>query len=213
MKSKANIITSPFFFIISIFVLFISCSNNSNSNNSDDLNIEIVSTQVNNDTISKFKTFISKFKPISFPLEMNTDCYSPDSATSVKLDMKNDSIFLNGYIGPAYATGIFPDTTNIYAVLYCVAATCYYPSIATYAKDGSLIDFKQISFGCGAGMGYECSENIIINSSDNILVTSALTYYDTDSLGNEINDSKQKTVEIFQYIVERNGVINEKHNQ
>jgi hypothetical protein len=176
-------------------------------------NAQIIVTTNNNDTIVKFKSFISKFKPLSLPLELNTSYFGHIIGISEDLDMGNDSIFLDGYIGPAITIGMFPDTTDVYAVLYCVAAANYYPCIATYTKTGRLINFQRISSGCGAGMGYKCSEKIIINSSNDITTIFDESYYDTDSLGNNIINSRERTIDIYQYAIDSNGFINVIHKR
>jgi hypothetical protein len=160
----------------------------------------------NLDSTIKFKRFISKFKLLSLPFKANTGCYEPDSALCVPLDMDNDSIYI-GYTGPGLAVGIIPDTSNFYAVIYCTASACYMPVLAVYSKNGSLINKREISKGCGIGVGYSCSEILEITSLKEIVVVYTKENFKIDNFGNKIKKSSKKTSDTYKYSVDESGFI------
>ena len=158
------------------------------------------------ENLIEFKKFISKFKILPLPFIANTGCYEPDSSLSVPLDMNTDSIFI-GYIGPSLTVGMLPDTSNFYAIIYCTAAACYMPVLSVYSKNGTLIDKKELSKGCGAGAGYICSEELIIKSLNDITVVYAQEYYDVDNFGNEVKGTNKKEIDTYKYSIEKQGTI------
>jgi len=155
----------------------------------------------------KFKAFLKKFQPISLPLRVNTSCYSPDTSTSVRLDPKTDSLFLEPNEGMASSIGILPDTSHCYVVIYCVAANCWMPKLAVYSKKGIPLSREQIAFACGADCGYECSDSLVVNSINDITQTYVQEFYTCGSL-KEKDKNRKKSVKIFNYSVDQNGMIN-----
>jgi len=171
------------------------------------------SDQYDRDSVMiKFKQFIKKFKPLTFPYVANTDCFQPDSNLSVLLDMDNDSIFIN-YVGPGASIGMLPDTSQYFEILYCTAASCYIVNLAVYTKEGKLISSLPISEGCGAGEGYECEETLKMESPQNITVVRKKEQYSPDSLGNKIPGTDENTIYISKYWIDKNGIIKVKKEQ
>jgi hypothetical protein len=161
-----------------------------------------------NDTITlrKFSGFISKFKLLSYPFTANTTCYNQDTVLSVSLDTDNDSLFTR-YAGPGITVGMLPDTSKFYAVIYCTAAACYIPTLAVYSKNGKLLSKKEISKGCGAGMGYVCSETLTIKSVKDIICSNVEELFNCDSSGKEILGTRKKTIDTSKYSIGENGMI------
>jgi hypothetical protein len=210
MKIKRNALTM--YLIFSSLFLFCYCSNTPENKNSEENNTKSLSSNKEDDErMVKFRVFISKFKQFSFPFDINTKCYSPNLEEYNMLDMGNDSIFLNGYVGPGVAIGLFPDTSNTISVIYCVAAECYMPYITTYSKDGYIIDSKQILFGGEYSPGYELTEKLIVNSSTDITVVTEESNFETDSIGKEIANSRKTETKICKYCIEIDGKINVKY--
>jgi hypothetical protein len=120
--------------------------------------------------------------------------------------MDTDSIFI-GYIGPGVTVGMLPDTSEFYAIIYCTAAACYMPVLAVYSKNGTLIDKKEISKGCGAGAGYICSEVLKIKSLNDITVVYTQESFDVDNFGNEVKGTNKKEIDTYKYSIEKEGTI------
>ena len=159
---------------------------------------------------TRFKKYISKFKTLQLPFIANTSCYSPDSSLSVPLNMDNDSSFI-GFVGPASTIGMLPDTSKYYVVIYCTAAACYLPTLAVYSKNGKRLDSKPISKGCGADVGYACSEILEVKSTNEIVVTLTEENFKIDNLGNEILGTRKKVLKINRYTVNTKGKIKIDH--
>lgn len=187
--------------LLLLIILCSSCINN-NANKSNGYLLQLKSSE----DLIKFKKFISKFKILPLPFVANTGYYEPDSSLSVPLDMDSDSIFI-GYIGPGVTVGMLPDTSKFYAIIYCTAAACYMPVLAVYSKNGTLIDKKEISKGCGAGVGYICSEVLTIKSLNDITVVYIQESFDVDNFGNEVKGTNKKKKDTYKYSIEKAGVI------
>ena len=136
----------------------------------------------------------------------STGCYEPDSTTSVSLDIETDSVYIK-YVGPAITIGMLPDTARFYVVIYCTAAACYMPVLAVYTKNGLLIDKKEISMGCGAGVGYTCSEVLCINSLNDISVVYTQEFFEVDSFGNMVIGTNKKKRDNYIYSIGDEGSI------
>ena len=159
-----------------------------------------------------FKTFIQKFNILQIPIAYNTSCYDPDSASSVKLDMDNDSIFID-YLGPAVTIGLLPDTTNFYAVIYCTAAACYMPTLAVFTKKGERLSIEQISHGCGTDQGYRCFDSLFIHSMTDIKSKMIEDKYQIDSVGNPILNTITRSITIDEFSINGKGLIEKKTNK
>jgi hypothetical protein len=182
--------------------IFIFSCHNSNKDRA-----ETASSVQSRSTSVQFEKFISKFKMLSYPFAANTDCYEPDTLTSVALDMDNDSTFIN-YVGPGVAVGMLPDTSHFYAVIYCTAAECYMPNLAVFSKTGQMLSKHEIAYGCGFGAGYVCSENLKINSLNDILLIHKEEEYNLNKGGKEIKGTGTRTIKTYKYSITQNGVIN-----
>lgn len=193
MKCKGNFKAVLLLLIIS----FPSCINNNPNKHTSFLQTE---------STDNFKKFITKFKILSLPFMASTGCYEPDSTTSVPLDMDTDSVFIN-YVGPAVTIGMLPDTARFYVVIYCTAAACYMPVLAVYTKNGLLIDKKEISMGCGAGVGYKCSEVLQIKSLNDISVVYTQEFFKVDSSGNMVKGTNKKKTDNYIYSIGKEGSI------
>ena len=166
----------------------------------------------NKNGLNSFKTFIGRFKVLSFPFIAKTDCYNPDSLISVPLNMDNDSGFID-YVGPAVTIGLFPDTTNFYAVFYCTASFCYLPTIAVFTKDGKRLSKEQISNACGSGVGYICSDSLTISSMTDIRQQLIEETFNVDKNGIEIPNSWKKEITINNFSIDKFGLINKKEEK
>ena len=162
--------------------------------------------------LKSFKTFIQRFKMLPIPLDLNTSCYAPDSTNSVNLDMENDSVFID-YVGPAVTVGLFPDTTNFYAVIYCTAAECYLPTLAVFTKDGKRLSIEQISHGCGTDQGYRCTDSLIINSMTDIKSKLIEDNYKVDKDGKSISNTLSRFITIDEFAITKTGLITKKTNK
>jgi len=156
-----------------------------------------------------FKTFIQKFKTLQIPIAFNTSCYEPDSTNSVKLDMDNDSIFIN-YVGPAVTVGLLPDTINYYAVIYCTATACYMPTLAVFSKYGIRLSQEQLSHGCGADQGYRCVDSLVIHSIKEIKSILIEDYYKVDKEGNPVSNTFARSITTDVFSINRTGLITKK---
>lgn len=190
-----------FLFCIMIF----SCGDNRSE--SEPKENEFSAKKLNKAT--RFKKYISKFKLLKFPFEVNTDCYSPEESDYCKFDKINDSQFI---FEPEIniAIGLLPDTSNFYAVIYATPTVCYLPILAIYSKKGKLIDKESIGNGCGSDCGYTCSDKLIINSLSNITIKNVIEMYECDSLGEETPGSWKKMIEIKKCSVDNYGKIKSK---
>jgi hypothetical protein len=159
-----------------------------------------------------FKTFIQRFKTLQIPLALNSSCFEPDSSISVKLDMDNDSIFID-YKGPAVTIGLFPDTINFYAVIYCTAAACYMPTLAVFSKNGERLSIEQISHGCGTDLGYKCIDSLLIYSMTNIKSKLIEDRYSIDNTGNPIMNTLTRSITIDEFSINKKGLIEKKTNK
>jgi hypothetical protein len=169
-------------------------------------NVKKHSKYLHTESSDDFKKFISKFRIISLPFLASTGCYEPDSSLSVPLDMDTDSVFIK-FVGPAVTVGMLPDTARFYAVVFCTASACYMPVLAVYAKNGLLIDKKEISRGCGAGVGYTCSEVLRISSLKDISVVYTQELFEVDSFGNMVKGSNKKKTDTYVYSIGNEGNI------
>lgn len=136
----------------------------------------------------------------------STSCYEPDSSISRKLDDGYDSLFIK-YFGGNITVGMFPDTSNFIALIYCAAAECYMPILTVYSKDGKVLSEEQISTGCGMGCGYVCSDTLVINSMTDIKLTNIVESYTCDSLGNETKGTWKRTIDITKFSINKFGLI------
>ena len=187
-----------------LLLLIIMCS--SCFNNNANKNSSYLLQSKGSENSVKFKNFISKFEVLPLPFIANTGCYEPDFSSSVPLNMDTDSIFI-GYVGPSVTVGMLPDTSNFYAIIYCTASACYMPVLAVYSKNGTLIDKKEISKGCGAGVGYICSEVLRIKSLNDITVVYTQESFDVDYLGDEVKGTNKKEIDTYKYSIEKEGTI------
>jgi len=167
------------------------------------------SMRYNSDTLVKFKQFLEKFKPLKLPYYANTSCYEPDSNMSMHLDPVNDSLFVK-HCEMGISVGLFPDTSTFYALIYGGAAACYLPILAVYSKDGRQICEEQIANGCGCGPGYTCHDSIAIKSMTDITQIFNQEMVDLDSLGKEIESTRQKTFDVNKFYIDESGKINKK---
>ena len=191
--------------LLSALIFFFSIVNNGTDAKCK-LNEDHSLLMSNADKLKRFKQFISKFQLLSYPFIANTGCYEPDKALSVPLDMDNDSIFIN-YTGPGVSVGMLPDTNKFYAIIYCTAAACYIPDLAVYSKKGKLLSKQQISFGCGAGEGYTCSETLTIKSLKDIVLVNTQEQREFNNQGKEIPENYLKTNDTYHYSIDVQGVI------
>lgn len=182
--------------IIVISIVLSSCSNNKS---------ETIGNTNSLDTLVMFKQFIAKFKPLKYPFLASTDCYYPDS-NGIKFDPANDSIFIYDS-EHNLPVGLLPDTANFYPVIYAAPTVCYLLILATYSKDGKLISQEQISNGCGSDCGYTCSDNLTINSLQDITIVNNIEFFECDSAANETPGTWQKIIEIKKCSVDKNGKI------
>lgn len=184
----------PSIFVISI--VFSSCSNNKS---------ETIGNTNSPDTLVMFKQFIAKFNPLKYPFVASTDCYYPDS-NGVKFDPANDSIFIESS-ALNIPVGLLPDTADFYPVIYAAPTVCYLLILATYSKDGRLISEEQVSNGCGSDCGYTCSDDLTINSLQDITIVNNIEFFECDSAANETPGTWQKIIEIKKCSVDKNGNI------
>ena len=191
-----------FIFYFLVAIIFISCG----QSNTD--NIFSQSKHDNSDTLIKFRRFIKKFKPLQLPLTASTSCYNPDTTYCFNLDMDNDSLFVGNIMG--MSIGIFPDTTLFYALVYCGAAECYMPMLAVYSKDGKRISNESIANGCGCGLGYICSDSLVIKSMTDITQFFNEEVVEIDSTGKEIESTRKKTIDINKFDIDNTGKINKR---
>lgn len=154
----------------------------------------------------RFKKFISKFKLLSHPVVLNTGCYEANDSLNSRLDMSNDSIFLD-YVGPAVTVGILSDTTRFYAVIYCIAAACYLPQLTVYTKEGRIISTRSISSGCGSDLGYSCSEFLEIESIHKIILKRREERYKYNDSTAIVPGSLKVSIHNYIFSITRSGYI------
>lgn len=143
-------------------------------------NIFLFHTGMSQTRYEYFRKFISKFKMISYPYNISNDgCYSKEIKEDQQIDIYEDSMFFNASHVPRIAIGILPDTMDFYVVIYGTASACYLIGIAVYSKNGQLLDTKELSKGCGAGIGYLCHEFLCINSFNRIYMLHIEGYCDS----------------------------------
>ncbi len=157
-------------------------------------------------TMPNFKGFIAKFKILTLPFNMNTSCYAPDSSFNTRLNMKNDSVFID-YVGPAISIGILPDTSRFYKLIYCTAAACYTPVLAVFSKDGKVISRELISEGCGSEPGYSCKEELRVESSGKVVVEKTEESFKVDARDQEIPGSRKGKSRSSVYSIRDDGTI------
>jgi hypothetical protein len=189
-----------FIFYSLTIIIFGSCLQQSSNN------INNQTKRDNSDTLIKFRQFLKKFKPLALPFYASTGCYEPDSINSIKLDMDNDSLFVGNIMG--VSVGIFPDTTVFNALIYCGAAECYMPILAVYSKSGRKLSEEPIVNGCGSGPGYMCSDSLVIRSMIDITQIFKEETVEIDSVGNEMERTRKKTIRISKFNLDNTGKIN-----
>ena len=153
-----------------------------------------------------FRDFLNKFEMLNLPFITSTSCYKPDSKVSRNLDNGDDSLFIKNF-GGNITVGMFPDTSNFYALIYCAASECYMPILAVYTKDGIQLSEEQVSTGCGAGCGYFCSDTLVVNSMSDVNLTNIVESYNCDSLGNETKGTWKRSIDITKISIDHKGII------
>lgn len=153
---------------------------------------------------ASFKTYITHFRPLDLPFTYtDSDTTSIDNFYRINIH-STDTLFVKGdYLSEVVCFGMLNDTSEFYTLVYLFPAASNYPVIATYSKNGEVIDQKDIITNiCGAdeGLAY-CSSTSIINTDLTIFAADTLKYVVIDSLG-------QLTSKILQTIIHsRSGTI------
>lgn len=191
-------------FLLCLTFAFISCDDDHETKGKSVI-VQNVSAS-SQDIAIKFKRFISKFRLISLPYTINTDCFSPSKSLYRTFNSQNDSLFIKE-TNHNIALGLLPDTSNFFAVIYCAPATCYIPTLATYSKNGQLLSEEQIGNGCGADCGYTCFDYVKINSLEDIVLVNSIEMFECDSLAQETPGTWEKTVEIKRISLNNKGKI------
>jgi hypothetical protein len=158
-------------YILAIFFLFTSCNFFNNSTEtvqttqkdqiSQPISEEKPPFQEELTTLQTIRKIIDMVGFVELPYKIY---YDQDG-----VDVRNEDIYiLQRKIGVQAGCfyGILPDTTHFFGVLYFVAASIAYPNLATFDKEGILID-KQSIVGDNcyemAGASVFCDEYTIIN--------------------------------------------------
>jgi hypothetical protein len=182
-----------------VVVFFSSCSNDNEKKLSD--------------TASPvFRSYLSKFKVIEMPFYFNGwDGNSLDTKKLFLLDSSsNDKLFfLDRNNTFTWGYGMLPDTSKYYSLIYFGMSEEKFPILATYSKQGKLIDHSSlVVHGCGSDCGLSyCSFSARISNNLSIVLSDTLKYEGTcDNLGMKPN-SDTTFINVINGTIDDNGFI------
>jgi len=174
--------------IISLTILFFSCTNNNNQNL---IRTEKLTTVRN----SSFDNYIKKFHLLSLPFFFTGSMGSNIDSTHLFQIKKQsaDSLFFTGVNDETiYGYGMLADTTDFYSLVYFGQAEDIYPILVTYSKEGKLISKETlIVHGCGSDCGLTyCSYSALIRNDYSIYLADTTKYEGIcDSVGKYLPNS------------------------
>lgn len=145
---------------------------------------------------SDFRRFIKNFKPIELPYFFRVttkDTFDVDVTKLVKLNSNlADTVFIKSdYYDGVYCYGMLSDTSKFYSLLYFFTGDGYYPVLATYSEEGTLISqTRLIAIGCGSDCGLTyCSMTGAIRKDLSILNVDTVSYdFHCDENGELVNE-------------------------
>jgi len=131
------------------------------------------------------EVFVKKFRTIELPLTLRP----LETGERMKTNPESaDTLFLRNGVTYVLCYGLLPDTSKYYGVIWQGIADFEPPYLATYTKQGDMIDEKELYVGqCGgADCGWSCSETINISVDYKVFAVDSVTVADCDSIGGNI---------------------------
>ena len=155
---------------------------------------EATQKQNQNALATPFRAFLNKIKIIELPFvyKYRGDESELNYAQMRTIDSNSpDTLFVKNKEG-IKCYGMLPDTSQYFSLIYFYPAEVYYPVLATYNKNGQLMDEVRLNLGgCGADCGLEqCTEFSRIDKNLSIFSADTIKWqFLCDSLGEPIPKS------------------------
>ncbi|MDR2840532.1 MAG: hypothetical protein LBV75_04630 [Paludibacter sp.] len=166
--------------IVLIAILVINCGGNSKKRSNEN-KIEI---------FSDFQQFLSHFNNVDLPITI----YHCSSEVDEHLYhfAKKEYEYIDTELRSAYAQ--IPTNGDYIAIITLAPADCMLPILTTLSFDGKIIDEQQLAVGGGADCGFIDNLSVKIAADFSIYVCDSIISYECDSIGQEIEGTREEYV-------------------